>query len=73
MYSILAVWNRSQQTQNIFMTFVYGKDRKHTVQHKRGGGILMAFKKVIISRRPADLETDCEIMVCNMQVSNYRV
>ena len=55
------------------MTFVYGKDRKHTVQHKRGGGILMAFKKVIISRRPADLETDCEIMVCNMQVSNYRV
>ena len=24
---------------------VYRKDREHTVQHKRGGGILMVFKK----------------------------
>ena len=30
----------------------------------------MAFKKEIILRRRADLEPDCEIMVCDMQVSN---
>ena len=51
---------------------LYRKDREHTVQHKRGGGILMAFKKEIISRRRADLEPDCEIMVCDMQVSNVK-
>ena len=32
----------------------------------------MAFKKEIISRRRADLEPDCEIMVCDMQVSNVK-
>ena len=51
---------------------IYRKDREHTVQHERGGGILMAFKKEIILRRRADLEPDCEIMVCDMQVSNVK-
>ena len=32
----------------------------------------MAFKREIISRRRADLEPDCEIMVCDMQVSNVK-
>ena len=32
----------------------------------------MAFKKEIISRRRADLEPDCEIMVCDMQVCNIK-
>ena len=32
----------------------------------------MAFKKEIISRRRADLEPDCEIMECDMQVSNVK-
>ena len=51
---------------------VYCKDREHTVQHKRGDGILMAFKTEIISRRRSDLEPDCEIMVRDMQVSNVK-
>ena len=49
---------------------VYRKDGEETVQNKRGGGILMASKKDIISRRRADLEPDCEIMVCDLQASN---
>ena len=49
---------------------VYRKDGEETVQNKRGGGILMAFKKGTISRRRADLEPDCEIMVCDLQASN---
>ena len=51
---------------------VYRKDREETVQNKRGGGILMALKKYIISRRRADLEPDCEIMVCDLQASNAK-
>ena len=51
---------------------VYRKDGEETVHNKRGGGILMAFKKDIISRRRADLEPDCEIMVCNLQASNAK-
>ena len=45
-----------------------GKDREMTVHNKRGGGILMAFKKDIVSRRRSDLEPDCEIMVCDMRL-----
>ena len=51
---------------------VYRKDREETVQNKRGGGILMALKKDIISRLRADLEPDCEIMVCDLQASNAK-
>ena len=41
---------------------VYRNDKEETVQNQGGGGILMAFKKDIISRRFADLEPDCKIM-----------
>ena len=51
---------------------VYRKDREETVQNKRGGGILLAFKKDIISRRRADLQLDCEIVVCDLQASNAK-
>ena len=49
---------------------VHRKDREHAARQKRGGDILMTFK--IISCRRADLESDCEIMVCDMQVSNVK-
>ena len=51
---------------------VYCEDREETVQNKRRGGILMAFKKDIISHRRADLEPDCEIMVFDLQASNAK-
>ena len=48
----------------------YRKDREVTVQNKRG--ILLSRKRNIPSRRPPDLEAECEIMVCEAQLVNVK-
>ena len=75
-YGITETWlNSNILDSELFQEHytVYRKDREHAAQHERGGGILMTSKKESISRRRADLEPDCEIMVCDMQVSNVKI
>ena len=51
--------------------FIYRKDRHDTVANKRGGGVLLAIDQQIASKRRADLETQCEIIVCEIKTIHH--
>ena len=49
---------------------VHRKDRHVTVPGKRGGGLLLGIDSSIPSRRRPELEPQCEIIVCEINVHN---
>ena len=51
---------------------VYRKDRSVTDPGKRGGGVLLAIKKSVKSRRRPELEPHGEIIVCEIICSKRK-
>ena len=72
-FGITETWLNSNILDSELFSDQYTVNRRdREVQNKRGSDILMTLKKDIISRRRADLELDCEIMVCDLQSSNAK-
>ena len=51
---------------------VHRKDRAETIPGKRAGGVLLAVKNKIPSLRRPDLETSCEILVCELRPNDRK-
>ena len=72
-FGITETWLNSNILDSELFSDQYTVNRRdREVENKRGSDILMTLKKYIISRRRADLELDCEIMVCDLQASNAK-
>lgn len=50
---------------------LYRKDRSDTCPGKRGGGVFIGVDSCVKSMRRADLESPCEILVCEVRPQNH--